>query len=110
MSGLFFPFPILRIITIPRIDITLITYCGILSYHHFLCQHLITNRCLHDIDTLRPSYSGNRYRAGTKEWDTAAFQIIVEEAGGLVVEPNGKRLTYNREDVYNRNGYIVIFI
>ena len=49
-----------------------------------------------------------RMSAGTKEWDTAAFQIIVEEAGGLVLEPNGNRLTYNREDVYNRNGYIVI--
>ena len=50
------------------------------------------------------------YRMGgnTKEWDTAAFQIIVEEAGGYVLEPNGKRLTYNREDVYNRNGYIVV--
>ncbi len=49
-----------------------------------------------------------RMSAGTKEWDTAAFQIIVEEAGGFVLEPNGKRLTYNREDVYNRNGYIVV--
>lgn len=49
-----------------------------------------------------------RMSAGTKEWDTAAFQIIVEEAGGFVLEPNGNRLTYNREDVYNRNGYIVV--
>ena len=50
------------------------------------------------------------YRMGgnTKEWDTAAFQIIVEEAGGYVLEPNGKPLTYNRVDVYNRNGYIVV--
>jgi len=44
----------------------------------------------------------------TKEWDTAASQIIVEEAGGLFIEPNGKKITYNREDVYNRNGYIII--
>ena len=49
-----------------------------------------------------------RISGGTKEWDTAAFQIIVEEAGGFVLEPNGNRLTYNREDVYNRNGYIVV--
>ena len=48
-----------------------------------------------------------RMSAGTKEWDTAACQIIVEEAGGIFVEPDGKRLTYNREDVYNRNGYII---
>ena len=49
-----------------------------------------------------------RMSGNTKEWDTAAFQIIVEEAGGYVLEPDGKRLTYNREDVYNRNGYIVV--
>ena len=49
-----------------------------------------------------------RISGGTKEWDTAAFQVIVEEAGGFVLEPNGNRLTYNREDVYNRNGYIVV--
>ncbi len=49
-----------------------------------------------------------RMSGNTKEWDTAAFQIIVEEAGGYVLEPNGKPLTYNREDVYNRNGYIVV--
>ena len=49
-----------------------------------------------------------RMSAGTKEWDTAASQIIVEEAGGLFVEPDGKRITYNREDVYNRKGYVVV--
>ena len=49
-----------------------------------------------------------RISGNTKEWDTAAFQIIVEEAGGFVLEPNGQRIMYNREDVYNRNGYIVV--
>lgn len=49
-----------------------------------------------------------RLNDGTKEWDTAACQIVVEEAGGLFVEPSGKEITYNREDVYNRNGYIVV--
>ena len=48
-----------------------------------------------------------RLSAGTKEWDTAASQIIIEEAGGVMVEPDGKRITYNREDVYNRKGYII---
>ncbi len=48
-----------------------------------------------------------RMSAGTKEWDTAACQIVVEEAGGVFVEPDGKRLTYNREDVYNRKGYVI---
>lgn len=49
-----------------------------------------------------------RMSAGTKEWDTGACQIIVEEAGGLFVEPDGGRITYNRKDVYNRKGYIVV--
>ena len=49
-----------------------------------------------------------RMSAGTKEWDTAACQIIVEEAGGIFVEPDGSRITYNRKDVYNRKGYVVV--
>ena len=49
-----------------------------------------------------------RSSPNTKEWDTAACQIVVTEAGGIFVEPSGKEITYNREDVYNRNGYIVV--
>lgn len=49
-----------------------------------------------------------RTSPNTKEWDTAACQIVVTEAGGLFVQPNGEAITYNREDVYNRNGYIVV--
>lgn len=48
-----------------------------------------------------------RLSGGTKEWDTAASQIIVEEAGGVFVKPDGTRYFYNREDVYNREGYII---
>ena len=48
-----------------------------------------------------------RFSSGTKEWDTAAIQIIVEEAGGIFIKPDGTRYTYNREDVYNREGYII---
>ena len=48
-----------------------------------------------------------RSSPNTKEWDTAACQLIVMEAGGIFVEPNGDEITYNRKDVYNRNGYIV---
>lgn len=47
-----------------------------------------------------------RFTPNTKEWDTAACQIIIEEAGGIMVEPDGNRLMYNRKDVYNRSGYI----
>ncbi|MCX5774944.1 MAG: 3'(2'),5'-bisphosphate nucleotidase CysQ, partial [Firmicutes bacterium] len=48
-----------------------------------------------------------RFSDGTKEWDTAASQIIVEEAGGVFVKPDLTRILYNREDVYNREGYII---
>lgn len=44
----------------------------------------------------------------TKEWDTAACQIILEEAGGLFLDPKGNPLRYNRVDVYNRDGYIMV--
>lgn len=49
-----------------------------------------------------------RMSQGTKEWDTCAFQIIVEEAGGLVLKPDKTPITYNRVDIYNREGYIII--
>lgn len=49
-----------------------------------------------------------RLTEGTKEWDTAAFTIIVEEAGGYVLKLDGQKMKYNREDVYNRDGYIIV--
>ena len=48
-----------------------------------------------------------RLSSGTKEWDTAAGQCIIEESGGLLVKPNGEPLRYNRKDVYNREGFII---
>jgi len=39
---------------------------------------------------------------GTKEWDTAAGQLIAEEGGGKVVDVvSGKRLVYNKPDIRN---------
>ncbi len=48
-----------------------------------------------------------RFGAGTKEWDTAASQIVVLEAGGVFLKPNGEEITYNRVDVYNHEGFFV---
>ena len=48
-----------------------------------------------------------RLSDGTKEWDTAASQVIVEQAGGIFLDPHKNRIMYNREDVYNREGYII---
>ena len=44
---------------------------------------------------------------GTKEWDTAASQVIVEQAGGIFLDTKKQRIMYNREDVHNRIGYVV---
>ncbi|MBI2720587.1 MAG: 3'(2'),5'-bisphosphate nucleotidase CysQ [Bacteroidetes bacterium] len=40
----------------------------------------------------------------TMEWDTAAGQIIIEEAGGKVIDQStGAPIVYNREDLKNNN-------
>ena len=48
-----------------------------------------------------------RISGGTKEWDVAPGDLIVTEAGGVMLQPNGEPFRYNREDVYNRDGYIM---
>lgn len=48
------------------------------------------------------------YGGGTKEWDTCAPQIIVTEAGGVFMDTKGNPITYNREDVYNHDGYVAL--
>lgn len=48
-----------------------------------------------------------RFNPNTKEWDTCAPQLLVEEAGGFFTEPDGSPITYNREDVYNRRGFAI---
>lgn len=48
-----------------------------------------------------------RYSSNTKEWDTCAMQAIVEQAGGFVLKFDGEPIWYNREDVYNREGYVI---
>lgn len=49
-----------------------------------------------------------RLKAGCKEWDIAASDIIVSEAGGLFIETDGTRISYNRKDVYQRKPYIIV--
>ena len=48
-----------------------------------------------------------RVTNGTKEWDVAPGDLIVHEAGGFMGESDGTRFAYNREDVYNRHGYVM---
>jgi 3'(2'), 5'-bisphosphate nucleotidase len=49
-----------------------------------------------------------RLSPGTKEWDTAASDLIVTEAGGLFIKPNKEKYWYNRQDVRNIEGYLIL--
>jgi 3'(2'), 5'-bisphosphate nucleotidase len=42
----------------------------------------------------------------TKEWDTCAPQVILEEAGGRITDCWGAPLTYNKSNSYNDKGFI----
>jgi 3'(2'), 5'-bisphosphate nucleotidase len=42
----------------------------------------------------------------TKQWDTCAPEIILQEAGGELTDLFGGRLRYNVPDVQNRNGLV----
>ncbi|MFQ5708225.1 MAG: 3'(2'),5'-bisphosphate nucleotidase CysQ [bacterium] len=42
----------------------------------------------------------------TKEWDTCAPEIILQEAGGRMTDCWGAPLKYNKENVYNEMGFI----
>lgn len=44
----------------------------------------------------------------TMEWDTAAMQCIVEEAGGIFRQMDDSQMLYNREDSLNSKGFYVI--
>ncbi len=44
----------------------------------------------------------------TSEWDTAAGQCIVEEAGGALVNLDGQALTYNARATLENPGFIVM--
>ncbi|MCB1845482.1 MAG: 3'(2'),5'-bisphosphate nucleotidase CysQ [Halioglobus sp.] len=44
----------------------------------------------------------------TSEWDTAAAQAVVEQAGGQVLSPDGKPLLYNtKEDILNGHFFVI---
>ncbi len=49
-----------------------------------------------------------RRGAFMKEWDTAAMQIIAEEAGALFTDADGNPMPANREDPVNRNGLRIV--
>ena len=49
------------------------------------------------------------YRGGlTSEWDTAAMQCIVEEAGGILRQMDDSEMVYNRENTLNEKGFYIL--
>ncbi len=49
------------------------------------------------------------YRFGlTCEWDTAAMQCVVEEAGGIFKQMDGTDMVYDREDNLNAKGFFIV--
>lgn len=44
----------------------------------------------------------------TSEWDTAAAQCVVEEAGGCIIQTNGETLRYNTKDSLLNPHFLVI--
>ena len=49
------------------------------------------------------------YRSGlTSEWDTAAMQCIVEEAGGILRQMDDSEMVYNRENTLNEKGFYIL--
>lgn len=42
----------------------------------------------------------------TKEWDTCAPEIILQEAGGQITDCWGEPLRYNKRNVYNDKGFV----
>lgn len=49
------------------------------------------------------------YRTGyTNEWDTAAMQCIVEQAGGVFLQGDGTFMRYNRENPLNEKGFFIL--
>ncbi|MDD4297296.1 MAG: 3'(2'),5'-bisphosphate nucleotidase CysQ [Ruminiclostridium sp.] len=49
------------------------------------------------------------YRFGyTMEWDTAAMQCIIEEAGGIFRQMDNSEMTYNRKNTLNEKGFYAI--
>ncbi|SKC49159.1 3'(2'),5'-bisphosphate nucleotidase CysQ [Maledivibacter halophilus] len=44
----------------------------------------------------------------TREWDTAAMQCIVEEAGGIFKQMDGTPMLYNRVNTLNDKGFYIL--
>lgn len=49
------------------------------------------------------------YRFGlTCEWDTAAMQCVVEQAGGILRQMDNTKMLYNRDNTLNEKGFYIV--
>lgn len=71
---------------------------------HQVCVGATIKGCMIAKGEAEMSY---RFSSNTKEWDTCAMQAIVEQAGGFILKFDGTPIIYNREDVFNRDGYVI---
>jgi len=44
----------------------------------------------------------------SKEWDTAPMEVIIREAGGFMTDYHGVEMQYNRDNVVNEDGFMVV--
>ncbi|MEK6789369.1 MAG: 3'(2'),5'-bisphosphate nucleotidase CysQ [Pseudomonadota bacterium] len=44
----------------------------------------------------------------TSEWDTAAAQVVLEEAGGYLIDSQGRAFRYNRRDTLLNAGFLAV--
>ena len=44
----------------------------------------------------------------TMEWDTAAMELIVVEAGGVFKQLDGTQMQYNRVNTRNEKGFVIL--
>jgi 3'(2'), 5'-bisphosphate nucleotidase len=81
---------------------------GSRSHHDERLQAFLERIGPHELHALGSSLKFCRLASGlldvylrhgpTSEWDTAAGQVVLEEAGGAVTDLAGRRLTYNRRE------------
>lgn len=56
----------------------------------------------------RGDYEAHYSSGYTKEWDFAPMHIIVEEAGGIFMKLNGEKMLYNKKELVNREGFLLV--
>ena len=88
------------------------------SHHSELLDKLIEINNINNIKVAGSAYKGcllargdveAYYRFGrTMEWDTAAMEIIVREAGGIFSGMDGRPFTYNKKNPENPQGFYVL--